>query len=335
MKGIAHFISGVTAASFCPWAVKAAMDGNPLYFVLGGVFGILPDTIDFKFYRFFYPHDVYIEPDPRNFDPQAVAETLARTVEKASAEKRTYRIKLCTVRAGADLWQQYDVQFNTQTNEVIVTLGPVVNTGQVPVPGSAASEKKVGRAKVGVKMIQTYDSVTHVDIFDGPSFSLQPDERGAVELHFLPWHRNWSHSFTLGAVFAALGWLIWDWRAAVVIFAGMSAHLLEDQMGLMGSNLFFPFTKRRMHGLHLMRSGDAIPNFVAVWTCCLLIFWNLYRFLPNPVYQFSFWKLVLYGAVIPLGGFALLHYVLTGGWKRKEEGPRESGEEFDNPVTAS
>lgn len=332
MKGIAHFISGVTAASFCPWAVKAAMEGNPLYFVLGGVFGILPDTIDFKFYRFFYSHDVYIEPDPRNFDPQGIADTLARTMEKAVAEKRTYRVKLCTVRLGADYWRQYTVKFDSQAQEVLVEQGPVVNTGQVPVPGSSSAEKKIGRAKVAVPMVQTYDSVTHVDIFDGPTFSFQPDPTGRVELHFLPWHRNWSHSFTVAAVLAAVGAWIWDWRAAVVIFLGMSAHVLEDQMGLMGSNLFFPLTKRRMHGLHLMRSGDALPNFGVVWACCLLIFWNLYRYLPNPTHHFSFWKLAWYGAVIPLGAYWLAHFILTRATREDQVAVREAGEEFDNPV---
>ena len=39
MKGISHFISGVAAASFCPWTVQAAIEGNPMYFVLGGAFG--------------------------------------------------------------------------------------------------------------------------------------------------------------------------------------------------------------------------------------------------------------------------------------------------------
>ena len=48
MKGIAHFISGVAAASFFPWSVQAAVEGNPMYFILGGAFGILPDTLDFK-----------------------------------------------------------------------------------------------------------------------------------------------------------------------------------------------------------------------------------------------------------------------------------------------
>ncbi len=55
MKGFSHFMSGVAVASFCPWSIDAALQGNPLFFVLGGACGILPDTLDFKVYRFFYP----------------------------------------------------------------------------------------------------------------------------------------------------------------------------------------------------------------------------------------------------------------------------------------
>ena len=73
MKGFSHFMSGVAVASFGPWAIEAAQQGNPIFFILGGACGILPDTIDFKFYRFFYEHDVYITPDPLNPDPQYVA----------------------------------------------------------------------------------------------------------------------------------------------------------------------------------------------------------------------------------------------------------------------
>jgi len=35
-----------------------------LYFLLGGIFGLLPDTLDFKFYRFFIKHDIEVAPDP-------------------------------------------------------------------------------------------------------------------------------------------------------------------------------------------------------------------------------------------------------------------------------
>ncbi|MDW7991044.1 MAG: hypothetical protein RMK65_02665 [Anaerolineae bacterium] len=47
MKGITHFLTGVALTTFFPEVVHQAADGSPP--VLGGVAGILPDTLDFKF----------------------------------------------------------------------------------------------------------------------------------------------------------------------------------------------------------------------------------------------------------------------------------------------
>jgi len=320
------------AASFCPWAVRAAMDGNPLYFVLGGAFGLLPDTVDFKFYRFFYPHDIYVDPDPAAPDPQAIADALARAVGMAKERNgKPVRIKLNTIQLGGDLWRQYVIQFDTSKQEVRVELGPVVNTGQVPVPGTTPEPPAVGRTPLPCAVLQTYDATTRVDIFDGPTFAMDLDRQGRVVLHFLPWHRNWSHSFLIGGLFAAMGWFVWSWQAAVVIFAGYAAHLLEDQLGFMGSNLFFPITRRRLPGLHWMRSGDSVPNFSAVWIGCLLIFWNLARFTPHMPYHFGFLKLMVYGAVIPLGLFGLAHYLLSRR-ERKEKRALEMSDEYGDAM---
>ena len=319
MKGIAHFVTGVAAASFLPWSIEAALRGDPLYFILGGAFGLLPDTIDFKFYRFFYRHDVYIEPDPANRDPQAIADALAGAVARARAERRTIRVKLSTLRLGADLWQQYRVRFDPDSRQVMVALGPAVNTGQVPMPGAGEGPARVGRAALAAPVVQTYEAVTTVDIFDGPTYAFEPDAQDRVTLHFLPWHRNWSHSFLVGAAFALLLLPLLGWRAAVAILAGYSGHLIEDQFGFMGSNLFFPLTRRRQPGARSMRSADAIPNFVTVWTCGLLIFWNLYRAAPEPLpWNLTFLQLLLWGAA-PVAIFLLVHRLIARGPAEKEE----------------
>ena len=73
MKGISHFITGVALATFFPDVVHQGAAGSLLR-VLGGVGGILPDTIDFKFARYWERFDVEIDPglDP---DPDAIADT--------------------------------------------------------------------------------------------------------------------------------------------------------------------------------------------------------------------------------------------------------------------
>ena len=88
MKGLTHFISGVAFGTFFPSAVAAASAGS-FVLVLGGVGGILPDTFDFKFARFFEVFDVEIEPDHQKPDPNAMAAEVARAMERAHKEGKT------------------------------------------------------------------------------------------------------------------------------------------------------------------------------------------------------------------------------------------------------
>jgi len=144
-------------------------------------------------------------------------------------------------------------------------------------------------------MARAYDEEVAVDVFSGPSFTLERRD-DQLYVHFLKWHRRWSHSFTLTAalsigvgVIVALvellsgggltGAPLW---VGLVVGLGHAGHILEDQLGYLGSNLFFPFTRDRTPGLELLRSGDAIPNFITVWTAMMLILFNLDRFSDQP-----------------------------------------------------
>jgi membrane-bound metal-dependent hydrolase YbcI (DUF457 family) len=308
MKGITHFISGVTVASFCPWAVDAAQNGNPAFFILGAAAGILPDTIDFKFYRFFYKHDIRVELRADQLDPQPIADAVARAVSLAVEGKRT-TLKLASIKLGADDWRQYRVKIDPEAGEVRVQFGPIVSTGQVPQPDSLPEPRSVGIAKFDAPILQSYEPTYTVDIFDGPSFAFKRNEDGQVEIDFLPWHRNWSHSLTVGAFLAGIA-SIWTWKAGVVILGAYMIHVLEDQMGHMGSNLFFPFTKKRAPGLKMMHSGAAFPNFSGVWLCCLLIFWNVYAGMENPLYHFSFVRFIMTAMIIPFAIFGVGRWLL-------------------------
>jgi len=293
VKGIAHFITGVALATFFPEVVQAAAQGSLLP-VLGGIGGILPDTLDFKFARYFERYTVEIDPGPQP-DAQRIAEQVVAAMRTAYESGQPQNIMLHTIRLGADLWRQYVIRFDPQAGEVAVRVGPVVNTGQVPFPGSEPAGAEEVRVKVGVPLVHTYDAENRVDIFSGPSFRFERrDDR--LHVQFLDWHRRWSHSLTLAlalglavtGVAALIEWLtrgaltrtpLW---AGLVTGLGFAGHILEDQLGFMGSNLFYPFTKRRAIGLRLLRSGDAIPNFLTVWTAVALILFNLDRFSAAP-----------------------------------------------------
>jgi membrane-bound metal-dependent hydrolase YbcI (DUF457 family) len=344
MKGIAHFVTGVAIATMFPEVVEQAAGGSLLP-VLGGIAGILPDTLDFRFTRYFEKYDLEIDPGPEP-DARTIAEQIAGAMRAAYETRRPQNVKLHTIRLGADRWRQYAVRFDPQRGQVVVRVGPLVTTGQVPLPGSDPSQpfaspqsppmggmKKImkggterGKAQVdvGVPMVHTYDEETKVDIFSGPSFKFE--RRGdKLAVHFLNWHRRWSHSLFLAAALGLLGWLLFGKWGGLVVGLGYAAHILEDQLGYLGSNLLYPLTKGRTAGLRLLRSGDGIPNFLTVCVSIALILLNLDRCSAQPVLSpwWPFVSLVLVGPVLVFGSLYQ--------WQRRREGPasRESLQQQD------
>ncbi len=280
MKGIAHFVSGVAAASFLPAAVTSAEQGS-LVLALAGACALLPDTLDFKLTRYLEPLDDEIAPTEAGFDAQAIAERIAAAMQAAFDSGLPQTVQLHTLRLGADLWRQYAIRFAPETNEVLVRPGPAVNTSRMPYPDSELPGAAEGRATVGAPMVHTYDAETTIDIFSGPCFRFERRE-DAVHVTFLPWHRRWTHSLTLAAALGLAGGFLLGPTFGAAIGLGVAAHILEDQLGFMGSNLLWPFTRQRTQGLRLVRSGDPIPNFGTVWVAIALTLFNLDRFSAAP-----------------------------------------------------
>ncbi|HUN23457.1 MAG TPA: metal-dependent hydrolase [Anaerolineales bacterium] len=308
MKGFSHFISAIAVATCVPGVLTAAADERSMILLLAGFFGVMPDWMDFKWARYFEPADFNIRPQAQNFDAQAIAEEFAELLERAYNDRKPVWVQLHSMQLGADLWQQYKLRFDNQAGEVIITLGDRVNTGQLVREKQA--EQVQGRAKLSVPLNYTYDGDMKIDIFEGPTFELirlkdKTDGVEKVEVAFLPWHRRWSHSLLLGGIFAVLAGLIFGWLAAAVVFVAFSTHILEDQLGYLGSNLFWPLTQRRSNGMKMMHSGDAIPNFLTVWLSVSLIIFNLNR--TAPISQFSPINLILWSMLVPTIIFLTLH----------------------------
>lgn len=279
MKGIAHFITGVAIATFFPEVVRAGAAGALLP-MLGGIGGILPDTFDFKFARYWERYDVEIEPGI-NPDPEVIAEALVQAMRAAYESGKPQDVMAHTIRMGADLWREYAIRFDPDAGEVAVRVGPLVNTGQVPYAGTEPDGAREARRVLGVPLVHTYSAEYKVNIFSGPSFRFAR-EGDRLYVHFLDWHRRWSHSLTLAVVVGALFGILFGGWAGLVAGLGFAGHVLEDQAGYMGSNLFWPFTKKRVPGLKIIHSGDAIPNFLTVWTALAVILFNLDRFSAQP-----------------------------------------------------
>lgn len=298
MKGITHFTAGVALASCFPSTVQAGADGNPIPFLLGGICGLLPDTLDFKLLRFLHHHDIEVIPDPSNPDPGLIANAMARAIHHTCETGRHTRIQLHTSQPAAGLWHQFRITLNGASRRLTVTHTGVVNTSRQPVPGHPPP---AGEATVALPctLITDYTATTEMDIFSGPSFAFHPLPDGRIDSRFIPWHRQWTHSLPVAA---AAGLAVASLLGPVpgCIAAGAWAlHAGVDQLGFMGSNLLFPFTRRRLPGLQWIASGNSLANLGAVWFSCLLVYWNLARMSSGSAAP-SLVHLILYGTVIPL-----------------------------------
>lgn len=304
MKGIAHFAIGVAAASCFPAAVEAGASGNPLYFLLGGIFGLLPDTIDFRFRRFLERRDIEIAPDPLEPDAQPIADGIADAVRQAHARGKPIRLRLNTVRLGPDEWQEYEVHFDVAARKVHVRYGPVVNTGTQPVrrgPHQASSEAS---AALPCPLRLEYRARTTVNIFGGPEFRLEPQPDGSVIPRFIPWHRDFSHSLGFALLAGASCLAVWGVTAGLVASVAIAAHVAADQLGTLGSAVLWPLSRRRIPGIQLVASGATAPGLAAVLGAALVVFWNLQAAAPPPHAVPARWMAI--AVVTLLGACALV-----------------------------
>ncbi len=334
MKGLTHFMSGAAVASFFLPAVKMAGaerigGANSFILCLGGLFGIMPDTMDFKMGQFFTKAEHEIDPDPMNPDPQEMAEGLGKALDDAYEKGTMVKAQMYPMRLGADLWRQYVVNFDGQTNEVVIVLNEIVTTSQVPVLGSEPPKgKRIGRYKIKGEFNITHGRPSVVDIMSGPMYGFKKNEQGKMEIEFLPWHRTWSHSYVLGAMLSIPVWLIaslvagWNigWLYGLIAFLGFAVHLTEDLTGHMGGSLLWPLIKPRCNGLNLFKASNPHANFSVDYAAVILILFNLNRFAPEPAFTLSAFKYFLYALILPLGFYFSIVKIFGDKTKKKKEG---------------
>ncbi len=318
MKGIAHFASGLALATFFPEVVYSASQSLTFAPVLGGLAGLLPDTLDFKVVRYFSRLDEEIDPavitDRSGYPaPQAIADRMAAAMNRAFDSGQRVNVHLHTLKLAVDLWQQYSVAFDLAKSEVVVRIGSAVTTGGIPVARNVPTSGLVrgpleGRAQVHAPVVHTYDAEITVDIFSGPSLTFERVGDG-LQVTFLRWHRAWSHSFFMALVVGAAGLLVAPVLGLVMALATLT-HAAQDQLGYMGCNWLFPFTRTRTTGLKFMRSADAIPNFLTVWVSLAIILLNLDRFSATPSLPVAPYLLAV--VVIPC-----LFLLGLGAWTRR------------------
>ncbi len=311
MKGLVHFAAGVAATSCFPFAVEAGANGNPLYFILGGCCGLLPDIIDYRLTKLFYKYDVDIVPDPKNLAATMIADAVASAINHVYETGRSVGVKLNTIRQGPDLWQSYSVRLDGFKQEVTVSFGDVVGAGMRTVPECKRIDDKVAISPINCDVKLDYMTNVSIDIHDGPVLLLEPHDDNSICVKFLPWHRLWSHSVVIALLISLLGALFWGVSAAVVIFVAMALHIALDQMGFMGCNILYPFTKQRTHGFGVIHAMSPFLNLIAVWISILILFWNLARYAKVSWFVINPLGLLSIGLLLPLLGVKL--------WKMRGE----------------
>lgn len=265
MKGIAHFASGLCVASFVPGVTAAAANGG-LHIALGGACAMLPDFLDFRFARFLEKADAEIVPDADSPNARALVDAVVEQVRAVAKDGRPRIVQLHPRRRSLIDWTLYTIRFHPGSGEVGIQL---------------AGDLTEARANAG-PLDYAYDGPIDISELGGPSFRFSPGPRG-VTIDFLPWHRAWTHSLVIALGLGLLLGLLLDPLAGLVGGLGYATHVLEDQLGYMGSNLFWPFGRARSRGLGMLHAGDAIPNIVTVWVSLALLLLNLDRALPQPV----------------------------------------------------
>jgi len=318
MKGLTHFMTGVCIATFFPLVVTAAYTQDLIMLTLlipiGGLFGYLPDFLDFKLSRYLEREDFSTNPGYHELDPWRVAQTIVDSINKAYESDKAIKLKLNTIKMPNGLWRRYSVLFKLKEREVHVRIGPLITTGLEVLYGTEPEQEKVAVVKFKPKLYYSYEDVTNVDIWDGPTFQFRR-EGDTIFADFIQWHRRWSHSLTIGVFFAFFialaagylysinGVLLSDLEVLTIIgiiLGGVWGHVIVDQLGWLGSNLFWPITGKRKTGMGLTRSMDSLANFITTYILTLLIIWNLNRFAPTPVFPWNDFEFFMMFLVLPI-----------------------------------
>jgi hypothetical protein len=237
-----------------------------LLIALCGLCAMLPDTLDFKLVRYLEKADADIVPAVLAPDAQQIADDIAMQMYLASQTGHSRVVHLHPARKTVSEYVLYSIRFESLTGDVIVTLD---------LDGSR------GSAHVG-KLDYTYDGELHIEELGATSlrFSACGD---SIRVEFLPWHRVWTHSLVVALVMSLAFGILLEPRVGLIAFLGYTVHVLEDQLGYMGSSLFAPISMKRVNGMGFLHSGDAIPNVVTVWISLALLLLNLDRARQTPV----------------------------------------------------
>ncbi|MCW1968212.1 MAG: metal-dependent hydrolase [Anaerolineae bacterium] len=321
MKGIAHFASGLCVAAWLPGVVQDAAQGG-LLIALGGACAMLPDTLDFRIERFIEHRHANIAPSAEQPNAPAFADALAATMRAALADGKPRIAQLHPTRRGVVNWVLYSLRFDVANGDVVVRLADHVHD----------AKPRIGRAHVG-PLDYGYDGEIHIEELGGPSLKFVPVPSRAdtttqtpapttLRIDFLPWHRQRTHSLLLAAGLGVLVGGLLGWTAGLVAGLGYAVHVLEDQLGYMGSNLWWPLTSERTAGLKWLHASDAPANAATVWLSLSLLLLVLDRARDAPLLPLLPYLLLVVG----LPSLLLIGLQARRAWRRHHPTATDEGD---------
>ncbi len=370
MKGFTHFMSAVAAATFIPEVVRMSTSSrldsvegaaNSFIMLLPGIFGLLPDFMDFKLGQFFSIAEYEIDPDPLNPNPQEMTDIFAKAVNQAGDTGKDTRVQLFPIQLGASLWRQYNIIFEPRA--VVIQFNEIVKTSQCPIYGTAPEGKRYGRTELKYELKARTNEIcwmnkaiqwlrhkikgpdhppgpvkpSTLDILSGTQFAFHKESDGKIYFNWLPWHRTWSHSYVFGVILSIpvfigaylFGLYNW-WLYGLVAILGFWVHLTEDMTGHIGGALFWPLHMPRSEGLELFKASDPRTNFSLDYTAIVLILWNIDRYSTKKI-DMPGWLFLLVFLVIPL---YIYFYVVAKIKKKLHSAPKPTMEEPDGSAEA-
>ncbi|MEM0085957.1 MAG: metal-dependent hydrolase [Zestosphaera sp.] len=222
--------------------------------------------------------------------PNYIAGLVAKAIDLAYETGKRVTVKIYNIRMPGDVYRRFLIHYDSSNKKIRVLMGPLVSTGGLPVENTGVPYyRALGEASTKHPFKKVYPRPTIIDAFSGPEIGfVKNSEEGVVEEEFIPWHRGFTHSFTAGFIFSIflipillfLGYGNYLYLTLAAML-GYWMHVIEDQMGMMGSVLLPPITKKRVPGLMIGPRMPAAMNFATNWAMISLIMWNLNRSLPS------------------------------------------------------
>ena len=297
MKGIGHFLTGIAVTSCFPEAMRATVQDSSMILMLGGAFGLLADTIDFRICSYFWKRDHELTPDLDDPDPRPIAELIARAIDQAAREGREVNVKLHTLKVSAGYHRTYWVHVDGERKVVQAGIGPLKNMGQVMggggfLPRTSPPGAEMVEVPFEADVVGTHYRRSWIAIFAGPDFGFKPEPDGKVRMEFIPWHRVWAHSPALGLLCGFAGLMLYgSWSSllsgdvsgffsplAVTALIAMTlafwGHIFVDQFGRMGSVLLWPFSMKRASGFGWTTAANPLANITLNYICLAIILFN-------------------------------------------------------------